>query len=369
MATLAPVTRQPVPIADDARAHRGEIVWIDEDAQYTPDLVNAAAAVKRAVYRSSSGITGQPTEVAGVFAVPKGEPPGGGWPVVSVAHGTTGIEHGCGPSSQPDLMGYASTVIGLLNKGFAVAASDYEGLDDNGVHAYLEPRSAAYDVIDAVRAMGRLFPETSSKWAALGGSQGGQAAWAANEFNVDYGQDLQLVGTVALAPAANIAAMAELGYRKELTKDQRGAFPLVIVGLTRAGLLPSSAPYLRGAAVGPDILGCGQLPTWQRSMLTTEDVGPDSAAAAADLRRALREIALPQQPLSAPMVVINGTRDEVVFPPWVEFAVESSCRIGGDIQHVELSQAGHSGEFPYGEIQQWLVDRFSGEPTESNCDQ
>lgn len=361
--------RDPAAVTTEALAHRGEIVSIDEGVQYTPELVEAAGAVKRAVYRSTSGATGQPTEVGGIFAVPKGTPPQGGWPVVSVGHGTTGLEHGCGPSLQPDLTGYASTVTGLLSAGFAVAMSDYEGLDDVGVHPYLEPYSAGYNVIDAARAATKLFPDVSTNWAAMGGSQGGQAAWAANELSGAYGDGLKMVGAVALAPPANIAALAERAYRGELTSEQRSAMPLLIVGLERAGLLPGSAPYLHGSAspTEPGILGCGQQASWQRSQLTQDDLRPDSVAAAEELQRALQLIALPQRALSAPMVVINGTRDEVVLAPWVDYAVHLSCQLGGDIQHVELSTAGHSGEFPYGEIQNWLVKRFAGEPTESNC--
>jgi hypothetical protein len=365
----APIVREPVAIAPEALAHRGEIVSIDDAAQYGPDIVAAAGSVKRAVYRSTSGVTGQPTEVAGVFAVPKGAPPDGGWPVVSIGHGTTGVGHGCGPSLQPDLMGYQSTLTGLLSTGFAVAMSDYEGLDDVGAHAYLQPRSAAYNVIDAARAAGRLFPEVSAKWAAVGASQGGHAVWAASELNSEYGENLQLVGTVAIAPPSNIAAVAELAFRRELTREQRSALPLVVVGMQRAGLLSSSAPYLRGPAAPtePDILGCGQVATWKRSMLSGEDVGPDSVEAAEALQRALREVALPQRPLSAPLLVINGTRDDVVLPQWVAYSVHLACKLGGHVHHVELSQAGHSGEFPYGDIEQWLSDRFADEPTESNC--
>ena len=102
-------------------------------------------------------------------------------------------------------------------------------------------------------------------------------------------------------------------------------------------------------------------------MLRGEDVAPDSVEAAEALQRALREVALPQRPLSAPLLVINGTRDDVVLPLWVAYSVHLACELGGDVQHVELSQAGHSGPFPYGDIEQWLSDRFAGQPTESNC--
>ena len=40
---------------------------------------------------SSKSITGQKVAVTGSIAIPKGKKPKGGWPVVTYAHGTTGI--------------------------------------------------------------------------------------------------------------------------------------------------------------------------------------------------------------------------------------------------------------------------------------
>lgn len=363
--------RDVAVVTPEALAHRGELVAVDENAQFSADLLGAAGSVKRAIYWSTSGVTGQPVEVAGVFAVPKGDTPKGGWPVVSVGHGTTGLDHGCGPSQLPDLAGYQSTVTGLLSGGYVVAMTDYEGQSDTGTHAYLEPRSAAYNVIDAVRAVRHIFADVSESWAAVGGSQGGQAAWAANEVNTDYGQGLELVGTVALAPPANVAPMAELALHQQLTREQRGVFPLVVVGLQRAGLLASTDPYLRGSArpAGSDVLGCGPVPSYLRDHLRSDEVGPDSEHAAEVLQHALQLIALPQQPLSAPMAVLNGTEDQVIPAEWVEESVRASCALDGQIQHVELLQATHSSGFPYGDIEEWLGKRFTGDPPESNCGQ
>ena len=58
----------------------------------------------------------------------------------------------------------------------------------------------------------------------LGYSQGGQAVWAANELNSYYGTDLQLQGSVALAPAANVTGAADLAWSGSLTEDQRATF-------------------------------------------------------------------------------------------------------------------------------------------------
>ena len=43
----------------------------------------------RAVYTSVSGVDGGIREVSGAFFVPRGTPPENGWPVISLAHGTT----------------------------------------------------------------------------------------------------------------------------------------------------------------------------------------------------------------------------------------------------------------------------------------
>lgn len=364
-----PLARAPVAPSPEALAQRGQIASVDAQARYTPELVEAAGEVKRAVYRSTSGLTGQPVNVGGVFAVPKGTPPQGGWPVVSVGHATTGLDHGCGPSLRPDLMGYTSTVTGLLAKGFAVAMSDYEGLDDEGTHAYLEPYSAAYNLIDATRATARLFPDVSSTWATLGGSQGGQSTWAANEMADTYGDELKLVGAVAEAPPVNIVDLAQRSYLGQLTPEQQGFWPMVIVGLQRAGLLSSTSPYLRGAAdpTAPGFLGCGEQDSWLRSGLDMDDMRPETAEATQELERALQLIALPQRPLAAPMLVINGAKDQVVFPSWVAYAVRLSCGLGGHIRHLELPQADHDKGYPDEDVLIWLAKRFAGEPAESNC--
>jgi pimeloyl-ACP methyl ester carboxylesterase len=376
-APTPPVVRAPIAISEQALAHRGEIFRVINDANYAPPLVDAAGSIVRAIYRSTSGVTGSATFVTGFFAVPKGAPPPGGWAVVSFAHGTTGIDHGCGPSGKPDLMGYEDTVATILNSGYAVAMTDYQGLDDLGLHPlqetghhpFLEPYTAAYNVIDAVRAIRQLFPQTSTKWAGAGGSQGGQAVWAANEFSPDYGQGLDLLGSVALAPNANITPLAYLAANRKLSADQLGVMPLVIVGLQRAGLLPEGSAYLRGdvAKYRTEILGCQPDSAVARSKVHSDDVNPDTEAATAALRQALQSIALPQRRLAAPLLVINGKRDELISPSWVSYAIKQSCDTGGKVQHVEYLDAGHLIVLNDDTALKWLKKRLAGDAPESNC--
>ncbi|MDM1916043.1 lipase, partial [Mycobacteroides abscessus] len=113
----------------------GEVLS-DVPLSLAPDL-DAIADGHLIRYMSTSGATGTPTEVTGVVFAPKGEPPQAGWPIVSVGHGTTGLDDECAVSRAPDLRGYIWLVRNLSKRGWVVAITDYEGLGVPGPHPYL----------------------------------------------------------------------------------------------------------------------------------------------------------------------------------------------------------------------------------------
>ena len=245
----APIVLPLPDVAGDVWESRGHVVH--QEPYTDPPLEDRDSVLGkawRAMYTSVSGVDGGIREVSGAFFVPRGTPPENGWPVISLAHGTTGIGHDCGPSRQPNLQGYAPMIQSLLANKYAVAVTDFEGLGMSGSHPYLEPRTEAFNTIDAVRAMRDISPTVSARWMAVGYSQGGQAVWAANELNSYYGNDLQLQGSVALAPAANVTGAAELAWSGALTEDQRARFPMLIVGLARYNPDLDEDSFLHGSA-------------------------------------------------------------------------------------------------------------------------
>jgi alpha-beta hydrolase superfamily lysophospholipase len=377
----------PLPdVAADVWESRGHVVhqepYVDPPLEDRDSVLGEAW---RAVYTSVSGVDGGRREVSGAFFVPRGIPPKNGWPVISLAHGTTGIGHNCGPSRQPDLMGYSPMIDALLAVKYAVAVSDYEGLGEGGSHPYLEPRTAAFNTIDAVRAMRDISPTVSARWVAVGFSQGGQAVWAANELNSYYGNDLQLQGSVALAPAANVTGVADLVWSGSLTQDQRARIPLLIVGLARYNpdlnedsFLHGSAEFYRGQLSRCEPTGSHSENTppapipWRAvvdRLREANDVKPDTPQDVAKLRDALRRVALPQRPLDKPMLVINGEDDAVVLPDWVRSAVSRSCALGGRIEYLQIPDAGHEEvtSKPAHTVERWIADRFAGTAPPSNC--
>jgi pimeloyl-ACP methyl ester carboxylesterase len=272
---------------------------------------------------------------------------------------------------------------------YAVAVTDYEGLGESGSHPYLEPQTAAFNTIDAVRALRAISPTVSARWIAVGYSQGGQAVWAANELNSYYGHDLQLQGTVALAPAVNLTGVADLVTSGSLTDDQRARFPLGIIGAARYnphldadGFLHGSAEYFREQfsrceiSTGQESTGSQYTPPvpvpWREAvdrLRDANDVKPRTPQDIAALRDALRRVALPQRPLDKPMLVINGEDDPQVLPEWVRSAVSRSCALGGQIEYVQLPGVTHMNVVPESAetTQSWIAERFAGTPPPTNC--
>src|SRR5258708_36097966 len=87
------------PTTLPGHAH-GDAIWFrDEDSANNARLSSAAKNLL-VLYRST-GINGTPVAESGAVAIPKGKPPKGGWPVVTWAHGTTGIADQCAPTRMP----------------------------------------------------------------------------------------------------------------------------------------------------------------------------------------------------------------------------------------------------------------------------
>ncbi|HEY1178418.1 MAG TPA: lipase family protein, partial [Phytomonospora sp.] len=161
---------------------------------------DAAGAAHRVAYQGL-GYDGGGRLVTGSVFVPAGRAPEGGWPVIGFAHGTTGLSDAAAPSRAGLPRLERAHVSAWLAGGYAVAATDYEGLATPGPHPYFNGEAVADDVIDAVRAAHQLGHRLSRDWLAVGFSQGGHAALFCAHIATGYAPELDFKGTVALAPA------------------------------------------------------------------------------------------------------------------------------------------------------------------------
>ena len=163
------------------------------------------------LYSSKSFPGDRKITVSGTVSVPEGAPPAGGWPVISWAHGTTGIADQCAPSLGGDQGSYGGAeplIANWLENGYAVVATDYEGLGTNGIHPYLIGESEGRGVVDIVKAGRQLDPRLANSMVISGHSQGGHAALFAAEIAPTWGKGINHLGTIPYAPPANLGLQA-----------------------------------------------------------------------------------------------------------------------------------------------------------------
>ena len=173
--------------------------------------IDAAATNLRLLYSSTDGLTGSgAVAVSGVLYLPQGDAPQGGWPLMGWTHGTVGIADICAPSwdgRQQQDVDYLSY---YLSRGFAIVASDYQGLGTPGTHPYLATRPEAYSNLDIIRAVQRAGFPVSSDVVLFGQSQGAGAAIATAAYAGEYASEIGIKGVVAtgvpyFSPAALVA--------------------------------------------------------------------------------------------------------------------------------------------------------------------
>jgi pimeloyl-ACP methyl ester carboxylesterase len=337
-------------------------------------LSGVTSVAAKVTYTSTSGVTNEPTEVTGTVFAPKGAPPEGGWPIIAYGHPTTGVIEGCAPSSSPTLLNLSSTVLDLVNAGYVVAMSDYQGLgDDKTYHPYLDATTAGYNLIDSVRAARKVVADTSNRWASFGLSQGAQAAWAANELSRDYGAGLELVGSASVSPPLDISGFADDAANRELSKEQEPAYQALLAALKNEYPDLNLDDYRRGVVADKwdALLQCDFAKSDERAQIveqiTPDDLLPASVAATDTLRDRLRAASLPRRPLVAPALVVYGGQDVLIPPAWTDTALQRACEMG-DVVRIDLQpDRGHS-DVDVSPVLGWIADRFRADPAPNSCE-
>jgi hypothetical protein len=369
-----PVTSEPTPIANAELGGSGPGSLVS--AMTMPGLSRTGYGrglhAARVVYRSTNGDSGAETVVSGSVFTPLGNPPDGGWPIISLGHGTLGIDEECGPSLSDSLLGLIEPVTGFVKNGYAVAVADYQGLGVGGVHPYTDSKTAGLNMIDAVRALRHTYQDTSNRWLAFGGSQGGGASWAADEQAATYAPELNMVGAVADSPVSNISRIVDKAQASTMTEDQRPAFLAIVETAARLHPDIDRDDFRRGAAAQywTLIASCSGAGVHDRDaalkMVTAQDFVPASDAAADRLRKVLAAWALPQRKLSAPLSVAYGAKDTYIDSQWTTDAIARTCALGGVVEWDLQPDKGH-GDIDISKQIQWLMDRFAGKPVKNDC--
>jgi pimeloyl-ACP methyl ester carboxylesterase len=172
--------------------------WLRSEPLQAEIGLSSASSQVRFLYSSTHGFDGRtPIVVSGALFVPKGTPPAGGWPVMAWGHGTVGLADICAPSWQGRVYRSTRYLNRWLDEGFAVVATDYQGLGVPGPHPLINVPALAYSVLDSARAAISGVPGLANAVVIAGQSQGGLAAFAAAAHQPGYAPELGVKGTIA----------------------------------------------------------------------------------------------------------------------------------------------------------------------------
>jgi Secretory lipase len=314
-------------------------------------LANASKGL-RVLYTSTNGLDDKTTvTVSGAIYFSKGAAPTGGWPVIAWTHGTTGIADVCAPSWIPRSSRDSDYLNAWLAQGYAVVATDYQGLGTPGGHPWNTVRPEAYSVLDSIRAALHAFPELSNSVVIVGQSQGAHAAISASLLATAYAPDVHLKGTVATGVPGDPPFAPETKAPQIPTPPHVGgdfpAFGLLNL-LTYRIIEPSLNPsdYLSdaaGPAFGVARTACldGVRQAVNQGGLTVDNEFKKSLAAVAAKAAPYKQYPSPK--FTNPVFVGSGLADTTVFPEAQYNLVVAACYVGSSVEAHYYPGKDHNG--------------------------
>lgn len=277
--------------------------------------------------------------IAFPFARPQKSDP---FKLVAFAHGTTGVFHGCAPSTSSYLFDYNSWTP-LLLAGYAVVATDYAGLGNNmTTHQYIASAANANDIYWSVVAAHEAFPsDLTHEWVSIGHSQGGGATYKLSEHELVQDDSSGYLGGVSIGPITKIYDSVVEGLRsldEYSGSNMLGEIGSVVLGVQ--SVLPNyTAPFLGNTMRQRiELANIGQLCNTALSGLAsnlsmTDLIGKISATDVIALQ-GFQKINAPAQgdKASKPLLLIQSQDDTVVLKSLVSKAYEASCSIGNPVR-------------------------------------
>lgn len=308
-------------------------------------------------------------------------------PIVAYAPFTAGMGDQCAPSKSLAGEGgdfvssfQKSFVSALLDKGFAVAQTDYEGLGTPGEHTYVVRESEAHAVLDVLRAAQRL-PGTglssASPVGVAGYSEGGGASASAAELAPSYAPELDLKGAYVGAAPADKAVLA---------KSLDGGMYVGFLGYSLIGL---NAAYPDAKILDLANDAGKQLFEEARKTCTLDAVFKYMYRNSAQLTKDGRPVSayLDQEPFrgivaanrigtlkpAAPVLIAHAPNDDVIPSSIGKQLGKDWCAKGANVRFQDIPSLsplfahilGISGA--QGEAANWLTERFAGKPAAGNC--
>ncbi|MEH3106428.1 MAG: hypothetical protein PGN09_03840 [Sphingomonas fennica] len=313
-----------------------------------PDpTIAAAASAERILYASTdarwqSGFI----PVSGSLYMPRGEAPAGGWPLVAWAHGTLGVADRCAPSWIGHKPRDATYINRWLDAGYAVVATDYQGLGGPGPHPYLFWEAEGRSILDGIRAaIGASDGRIANTVYITGQSQGSGSALGATRIAPTYAPDVHLRATVATGV---LPVFPDGPYK--LPAQPTGGSPHYTVLRLIGGSIPDGGPTADAlmSGKGKPLLAAGRTGCTPEMRAVAERDGITNqnafvkpvAAIEADLTPAMN-----MTPVRMPVPVLLGAglADDAILPRRQYAAAMALCSAGSAVTWKAYPGISHNG--------------------------
>jgi hypothetical protein len=329
----------------------------------------AGVTATRILYHSRNA-AGEDVLASGVVLVPYGKPPADGWPLLAWSHGTSGVDRACAPSRMNRVFYNWEGLYEYVMMGYAVVATDYVGLGTEGRHAYVDITSNGTDVIHSVPAARAAVPNLSTRWIAIGHSQGGLSVMGVAELEAKI-RDPNFLGTVALAGASDVRDVIDsvLAIKQPVLN---GLLAFMVYGaksvypeLNLSQIFTDKALALYNTSVED---GCSSA-AGAFSALPTDEMLKPSWRDNRTLQKFLDRNRPGARPTYGPILLVVGGSDVLFAERASQKVVGRLCKAGQKIQRNVYPGLGHD-PLVYGSLRDqldWIAARFAGEPAPTNC--
>ncbi|WP_414731589.1 lipase family protein [Williamsia sp.] len=339
---------------------------------------------------------GTPTAVTGSLVEPGVPWTGGGpRPTIVIGPGTVGQGDQCAPSrnfptalrvtNDPLSASINYEVISAdrwLAEGARVFMTDYVGLGTPGLHTYVNRAEEAHAMLDGARAALALGDDPDAPIAFWGYSQGGGAAAAAAELQPTYAPELNVKGTFAGAPPADLLDVlpaidnnliaGAIGYALNGFVERNPVLAQVVdMKFTDAGkavLKQISTECIGDSILSHPFLSTASMTKDGRSMLDNVRDTPAALAVIEDQQ-------IGKLKPTSPVLVTNNVADDVIPYAQARRMAQSWCDQGATVEFrsntippiLSGTAVNHAlplitdGMLPGGGVD-YLLDRFAGKP-------
>lgn len=257
----------------------------------------------------------------------------------------------------------------LLGMGYAVVATDFEGLDS----AFAAGPLAGRTVLDALKAAEALpgsgLAGPGTPVGMFGYSGGSQATMWASELQPAYAPGLNLKGTAGGGTPADI----EISVRQILGGPFAGLGFLGVFGVEREypelaldQLLNDKGRQLKRDLADACLTDAAA--SYPFAKIEDYTVAPDPFSLPV-VQAVVAELHLGKTKPSAPVYLYHSVADELI-PVEVEDAFATRyCQMGVPLQYTREATGDHNSEAVAGAPAAfaWLADRFNGLPPPTDC--